>query len=156
MVTTESLKGVVMDSAQEVFQSMVNTSIEESPSSGVPGDAALLASITFKGNIEGCLGIHCDPPCAQRIAGGMLCADGPVADGEMVDALGEVANLLMGGVKTRVLEEVKELQISIPSVVQGRQLKSHMTEGTTRIGIPVKIGGDGMAELSLLFRMHCS
>jgi chemotaxis protein CheX len=156
MVTTDGLRSSVLDSAKEVFTSMVCVPIEEAGTPTPPSDAAFLATITFKGGIEGCLTVHCDPPCAERIAAGMLCAEQTPAENEVVDALGEIANLVMGGVKTRILSEVKNVQISIPSVVQGRQLRSHTADGTVRIGIPVTIGGEKSAELSLLYRVHSS
>ncbi len=152
MLTTESVQKAVLDSAKEVFDTMVLISLEPSATADRPSDTAFLASITFTGGIEGCLSVHCDPPCAQRIAMGMLCAEQAPAEAEVIDAMGEIANLVMGGVKTRLLEEAKEIQISIPSVVQGRQLKTHAAEGTVRVTIPVTIAAESPAELAILYR----
>jgi chemotaxis protein CheX len=158
MVTTESLKDTVLDAAKEVFESMVFTSLEESCAAVSPSDTAFLASITFHGDIQGCLSVHCDPPCARSIAAGMLCAGTgeELGDGDIIDALGEVANMVMGGVKARIQDQIKNVEISIPSVIHGRELQSRPGEGTTRIGIPVTIGQQVPAQLSLLYRRHNS
>jgi CheY-specific phosphatase CheX len=155
MLATESVQRAVLDSAKEVFDTMILISLEPSVPVDRPSDG-LLASITFTGGIEGCLSILCDPPCAQRIAAGMLCAEETPGEAEVIDAMGEVANLIMGGAKTRLLNEVKEIQISIPSVVQGRQLRTHTADGTTRVVVPVTIAAEFPAELSLLYRLHNS
>jgi chemotaxis protein CheX len=152
MLTIELVQKAVLDSAKEVFDTMVLISLEPSVAADRPGDSAILSSITFKGGIEGCMTVHCDPPCAQRIAMGMLCAEEVPGEAEVVDAMGEIANLVMGGIKTRLLDEAKEIQISIPSVVQGRQLRTHVADGTTRVAVPVVIAGDSPAEFSLLYR----
>jgi chemotaxis protein CheX len=137
---------------------MVFTSLEESCAAPSPSDAAFLASITFCGDLQGCLSFHCDSPCARGIAAGMLCAGtgADLGDGDIIDALGEIANMVMGGVKTRIQDEIKNIEISIPSVIQGRELRGRVGEGTTHIGIPVTIGQQNPAQLSLLYRMHNS
>ena len=85
---------------------------------------------------------------------GMLCAEETPAEAEVIDAMGEIANLVMGGVKTRLLNEVKEIQISIPSVVQGRQLRTHAADGTTRVAVPVTIAAESPAEFTFLYRQR--
>lgn len=156
MVAIESLKDIVLSAAKEVFESMVFTSLEESSTGVGPSDTAFLASITFQGGVEGCLSVQCDPAGARMIAAGMLCAESPekLAESDIVDALGEIANMVMGGVKTRIQDEIKDIAISIPTVVQGRQLQTRTSEGTTRLAVPVVLGGQNPAQLALLYRTH--
>jgi chemotaxis protein CheX len=158
MVTTESLKDIVLDAAKDVFASMVFTSLEESGSVVDPSDAAYLASITFRGGVEGCLGVHCDPTCARAIAAGMLCSETPdgLGNSDVIDALGEIANMVMGGVKTRIQDQIKDIALSIPSVVQGHQLVTRVGEGSIHIRIPVMVGQQNPAQLLLLYRTHQS
>jgi hypothetical protein len=58
----------------------------------------------------------------------------------------------VGGVKTRIQDQIKDIAISIPSVIQGRQLRTHVGEGTVRIVIPILVGQQNPAQLSLLYR----
>jgi CheY-specific phosphatase CheX len=154
MVATESLKDIVLDAAKEVFESMVFLSLDESTMAVDPSDQAFLARITFRGGIEGCLSVQCDPGGARRIAAGMLCSETPegLSESEVVDALGEIANMVMGGVKTRLQDQIKDIVMSIPSVIQGRELSTRVGEGAVRLVIPVLVGQQNPVQMSLLYR----
>ncbi len=155
MVTTVSLEDVMLDSAKEVFASMVAIPMERLADPGPASeDMMFLATITFKGDLEGCFGISCNDACARAAAAGMLCMDdsSALADTEITDAMGEIANMIMGGVKTRVQHEVTNVEISIPTVVYGRQLKNRLGEEMSCIAGPVAVGQEHRAELSLVHR----
>jgi len=159
MVTTVSLEDVMLEGAKEVFASMVSMPLERW-ADPLPEDEkeTFLATITFTGDLEGCFGISCNDVCAKAVTAGMLCMEDASAlgDSEVVDAIGEIANMVMGGIKTRVQHEVTNIEISIPTVVYGRQLRNRLGEGMVRISIPVTIGQEHRAELSLVHRRHGS
>ena len=155
MVDEVCLNDALLAGAKEVFETMIFMDIEESsePDRQVEGDA-LLGSITFKGNLEGCLTICCGVLCAKTIAVNMLGMDSgeELSKEETHDAIGEVTNMVMGSVKSRVQDSVSDLEVSIPSVVSGRGLDSSLGDGTTRILVKVGIEDEYIAELSLLYR----
>jgi chemotaxis protein CheX len=155
MVTTVSLKEVLLDGAKEVFETMVFMALAESgPEDAELSGMTLLGSITFKGDMEGCLGVCCDEMCARTIAANMLGMDGDEVGGEDIsDAMGEIANMVMGAVKSRIQDEVGTIEVSIPSVVQGRELKKTQGEGTEMVKVKVNIEEEHSAEFSLLFRL---
>ena len=120
MTTALALKETLLDSAKEVFESMVFMALNEVD--GEMADASevtLLGTITFTGSLEGCLSVCCSQRCAQTIAANMLCMDSPdeLSDEDVIDAVGEIANMVMGSVKTRLQDHVANLTISIPSVI---------------------------------------
>ena len=155
MITTVSLKDVMIDSTKEVFETMVfmdlNEVEEELPGSS---EVTLLGQITFTGNIEGCLSICCGLACAQTIAANMLCMESPdeLSDEDTVDAIGEVANMVMGSVKTRIQDQAQNISISIPSVVQGRELYTRLSDGTVRVAVNEMLAGEHHATFSLIYR----
>ncbi len=154
MVTTLSLKDVLLDSAREVFETMVFMTLEEVDGQRPdPAGVTLLGTITFAGNIEGCLGVCCDMNGAKTIAAGMLCMESPdeLADEDLTDAMGEIANMVMGAVKTRVQDEV-DIMISIPAVVQGRELRSRANDGMVQIVTATRVSEEHFVEFSLVFR----
>ncbi len=153
MITPETLRNIVLDAAKEVFETMVCTSLEATDATARPSDTAYMASITFKGGIEGRLGIHCDHPCAQRITAGMLCDSQTHAHSEVVDALGELTNMVMGRVKARLRSQIKDIQVSVPSVIEGRHLRACNAEGAAHVTIPVTIAAQAPAEFSFLYRL---
>jgi chemotaxis protein CheX len=155
MMTTVSLKDALLDSAREVFETMVFMAMEDSSDDTTSlGETTLLGSITFKGHLEGCLGVCCDEACARTIAAnmlGMLSAD-EVGENDISDAMGEIANMVMGAVKARIQSSVGTIEVSIPSVVQGRELRNSLGDGSAQAKVRVNIEEQYRAEFSLLYR----
>lgn len=155
MIEQICLNEALLDAAKEVFETMVFMDLEESTEQQQDIEGwALLGSITFKGTLEGCLSICCSTPCAQAIAINMLGTDTAeeLTEADTCDAIGEIANMVMGSVKARILEKVGNLEVSIPSVISGRSLENNLGERATKITIPVNIEDEYVAELCLLYR----
>jgi len=84
MLTATCFKDALLDGAREVFETMVFMALAESEQNGPEiGEMALLGSITFKGDLEGCLTICCGATCARTIAANMLGMDTSEELGEM-------------------------------------------------------------------------
>jgi chemotaxis protein CheX len=155
MITTVSLKDVLLDSTKEVFETMVFMAVEESLQDGAGlGERALLGTITFKGHLEGCLSICCGQACARTIAASMLGMGSgeELSESDISDAIGEIANMVLGAVKSRIQNEVGGIEVSIPSVVEGRELRNSLGEGANQVRIRVSIEEEHIADLSLLYR----
>lgn len=155
MIEQICLNETVIESAKEVFETMIFMDLTEATEldQNIEGEA-LLSSITFKGNIEGCLGICCSIQCAQAIAINMLGIDtaDELTEEDTYDAIGEIANMVMGSIKSRLLEKVNNLEVSIPFVVSGCELKNNLGEKTNKIMVKVNIEDEYVAELSFLYR----
>jgi len=155
MTALLALKDTLLDSVKEVFESMVFMSLSEVEGQAPDaGDLALLGTITFTGSLEGCLTICCGQRCAQTIAANMLCMESldELADEDTVDAIGEIANMVMGSVKTRLQDEITDITISIPSVVQGRHLSNRLSEGMVQAVVNATLADEHHASFSLLHR----
>ena len=159
MVEEMCLTEALLEGAKEVFETMIFMDLEECSDSDrkIEGDA-LMGTITFTNSLEGCLGICCGIDSAKAIAANMLGLepDDDIGTEDICDAIGEVANMVMGSVKTRLLEQVEDIQVSIPSVVKGHELINSMGDGANRISIKVSIEDEHIAELSLLCRENVS
>ena len=153
MVGQECFTDALLEGSQEVFETMMFMTVEKCSENEVVGDPAVLGSITFKGNVEGCLTVCCSEDCARAIASNMLALEleGEIDEDGMMDAMGEVANMVMGAVKTRVMDEVGDLQVSIPSVVRGNELTNSMGDDAEEIIMTTFIDED-VARFSLLYR----
>lgn len=155
MITTVTLKEALLDGAREVFETMVFVAMEESADDTTSlGDTTLLGSITFKGDLEGCLGVCCDDRCARTIAANMLgmASGDELSENDVSDAIGEIANMVMGAVKARIQHAIGNIEVSIPSVVQGRELRNSMGESSGRTKVRVNIEEQYCAEFSLMYR----
>ncbi len=155
MIELVSLNETLLESAKEIFETMVYMDLAEAtePNQNIE-DWALLGTITFKGAIKGCLAFCCSVPCAQAIAINMLGIDTTeeIVEEDTCDAIGEIANMLMGSVKKRLTETVGNLEVSIPSVISGRELRNNLGEGAQKISVKINIEDEYVAELSLLYR----
>ena len=155
MIEDICLSDILLESAKEIFETMIFMDLAEvtEPDQDIEGDA-LLGSITFKGNLEGCLSICCGTPCAQSIARNMLGldADDELTEEDTCDAIGEVANMVMGSVKKRMADNFGDLQVSIPSVVSGKELKNNLGDIAKKVSTRINIEDEYVSELSLLYR----
>ncbi len=160
MVDEVCLSEAMLAGATEVFETMIFMDIRESlERDSHPKGDTLLGSITFTGDIEWCLGICCSVPCAKGIAQNMLGltqAD-ELGEAEITDAIGEVVNMVMGSVKSRIQERVGNLNVSIPTVTSGRALDNSIGDRanpTSRILTKLNVADEYAAELSLQYRQR--
>jgi chemotaxis protein CheX len=155
MIDEVCFSAALLEGVKEVFETMIFMDIEESsePEEKIENDS-LLGSITFQGEIEGCLGIRCGMPCARTIAANMLGMDPgeEISQPEICDAIGEVSNMVLGSIKSRIQESAGELQVSIPTVVSGQNLENNLGEGASTILVKVNTGDEYVIELSFLYR----
>jgi chemotaxis protein CheX len=153
MIGQETFAEALLDGAKEVFETMMFMTVEPcAEADHAIGGSALLGSITFTGDIEGCLAVSCSYDCAKTIAVNMLGAeDEELSEEEVADAVGEVANMLLGSLKSRIAETAGEIQVSIPSVVSGTELVNSLGEGAEEISQVVNIDED-VAKFTLLYR----
>jgi len=155
MVEEMCLTKALLEGAKEVFETMIFMDLEECADDDrhIEGDA-LMGTITFQKSLEGCLGICCGMKSAESIAANMLGLEPgeEISEEDVCDAIGEVSNMVMGSVKTRLLEVVEDIQVSIPSVIKGHELTNSMGDGVNKIALKVSIEDEHIAMLSLLCR----
>ncbi|MBN1125651.1 MAG: chemotaxis protein CheX [Sedimentisphaerales bacterium] len=153
-IAQESLSQALLEGTREVFETMMFMTVEQSNEmyEGIDGEA-LLGSITFEGVIEGCLGICTSIDSARMIAGNMTGNDDldTLSSVEIADAMGEVANMVMGAIKGRLVESGDDIHVSIPTVVRGTELQNSLGDDAQEITETVSLD-DSIARLTLLYR----
>ncbi len=60
--------------------------------------------------------------------------------------------MVMGCFKSHVTDAVGNLEVSVPTVVSGRELKNNLDGETSKAFVRVNIADEYIAELSLLYR----
>lgn len=155
MLETQTIGETLLPAAREVFETMIFMDLTESSDPDQElNDETVLSSITFKNNVKGCLSIRCGLDCAETITANMLGMDPDegISQEDIGDAVGEVANMVLGSVKSRIEETVGEIQVSIPSVVFGKEMEGSLGEGMEKTCVKVHIEDEYLAELSLLYK----
>lgn len=147
MVGQDSIKNSIWESTKETFETMVFLPVEQGDGQeNAEASESLICTITFTGQMEGAFSVLCGLECAEKIARGMLMMEGddPVEQADVCDAFGEVTNMIIGGIKSRINETTPNIQISIPSVTKGKEIQPILNKGMERVDLATKSGGQTM------------
>src|SRR5580658_3307008 len=108
-LTQQDIEQAISKASREVFETMLNLPLELEPA----GMRNVIEPETFHGVVAlvGVAGswtgtghMSCTPQFAQKLAGALLMAEYDSVNEDVLDALAEVANMIIGNVKT-ILEE---------------------------------------------------
>lgn len=97
------------------------------------------AMIGLSGDFSAMLAIHCPAQVGMAIGGAMLGVDLEEVDEDTRDALGEIANMLAGGLKEAFAAENTSLCLAIPTTISGNSYKISAPSGSNRVLIPFDI-----------------
>jgi len=102
-------------------------------------DSSLSSMIGLAGDLKGVLAIHCSESAALGIAGAMLGMECSEIDDDVKDAIGEIANMVAGGLKTALAVDGVNTELAIPTTVQGKNVRTSGRSGVQRFIIPFAI-----------------
>jgi chemotaxis protein CheX len=150
----ETIEALTQDAVKEVFQSMVSLEMCPEPASPLVEevDGEIAGSVGFIGEITGVIYLYAGVTFAKIVTGGMLgLSPSEVDGGDMVnDAIGELTNMVVGQVKSRLCDGGHSCVLTIPSIVRGQQLSVEASSAVTRKVIGFRSGPYHMlAELLL-------
>ncbi len=119
------LAKMLFGAAQEVFTSMLGSDVHRLPDP--PADQpspfdGVLSLIGLAGTVIGNGTVVCTPEAARQMSSLLLMSEYPNVDDQVLDALGEIANMIIGGFKHRLEPHLGRLQMSIPSVIYGKNI----------------------------------
>jgi chemotaxis protein CheX len=102
----------------------------------------LSAIVGFGGRISGYIAIHLPPKSACRLASSLLGMSFGEIDEIVADAMGEMVNMLAGGVKKFASCDEDLFKISVPSIVYGADYYTRAPKNSERllIGVQTKFG----------------
>jgi chemotaxis protein CheX len=114
----------ISDATQEIFQSMLMA--EARPSTPLPTRSNVLKDsvsglVGLAGNYRGILAIHVPNAVAMSITSKFLFMDVEEINDDVKDAIGELANMLAGSVKSMLTETGTGLKLAIPSAISGTE-----------------------------------
>lgn len=143
----------IIEATKEIFSQMVMMQIS------VSGDytntsAALNNSISgvigLAGTHKGVLAIHIPQRVAMAITSGFLGMDVEEINADVEDAVGELANMLGGNVKSILSENGRDIDLSLPSTIIGQRYDFQPTKEAERLIIPFTCdAGEFVVDLQL-------
>jgi chemotaxis protein CheX len=115
-------------STGDVFSTMLGTElpcgeVAAEGNSGEPNDG-VVSFIGIAGSWAGTGSISCSPVVACRVCAAMLMTEATAVNEDVLDAVAELTNMIIGSVKTDLEAELGPLGLSIPTVVFGRNFKT--------------------------------
>ena len=129
LIDQDLLTRSVTEAASEVFSMMLDMEVRFS---GLvndlnTSDAGLISLVGITGDWGGSGVFCCSPALATKICarmlGGVPDSGKPLIDEEVLDAVAEVTNMMIGNIKNGLEAITGPLAISVPTVIHGRNFK---------------------------------
>ena len=131
---------MVRSATQEVFQTMLSMEAEPGESYMEQGTSesydGLVALVGIAGKWTGMGSIYCTAELAMRVTSVMFMAEETSVNLEVLDAMSELANMIVGNVKSMLESELGPLGLSIPTVIYGRNYRALSGGARERLVVP--------------------
>lgn len=148
LMTEAEIAAAICSATEEVFSTMLGMEI-------APGEtgigktagcaqAGVVALLGLAGDWVGSGSLSCDPPFACKLASQLLMAEYDTVNDEVLDAVAEVANMIIGNVKTALEAKLGPLGLSTPTVIYGRNFETRSVGNRDWVIVPFTSGGDIM------------
>ncbi len=140
VLTESEISAAIRTAAVNVFSTMLG--IDIGPGMVREGlDAAgaqsgVVALLGLAGKWVGSGTLSCEPKFACKIGSQLLMAEYDAVDDDVLDAVAEVANMIIGNVKTAIEEKLGPMGLSTPTVVYGRHFE--IRSAGKRTGVAVR------------------
>jgi chemotaxis protein CheX len=133
---------------ESVFSTMLNLSLEPQAARRETGDSeprdGVVALVGIAGSWTGTGQIYCSANFACQLAGALLMAEYPSVDSDVLDAVSEVANMIIGNVKTTLEESLGPLGLGIPTVIYGRNYQARTGSVHDWTVVPFRCGEESL------------
>jgi len=140
--TEDQLAGYVIDATRDVFSTMVMMDpADEYPLTESVNrfKCSITGMVGFAGTYSGVISIHCPVVLALKITSSMLGMECEEVGDDLNDAIGEIANMLGGGVKQVLSKGGLDVKLSIPTVISGEDYTVNSLSDIDCVVIPFVI-----------------
>jgi chemotaxis protein CheX len=148
-VTQQEIEQAISKAAREVFETMLNLDLEIEPS--VMREViepemfhGVVALVGVAGPWTGTGHISCSPHFAQQVAGALLMTEYDAVNEDVLDAVAEVANMIVGNVKTIFEERLGPLGLTVPTVIFGRNYQTRSAGVKDWVLVRLRCGAESM------------
>ena len=145
-ISQDELVEAIRSATAEVFTTMLNLTVvpgpvfvekeEAVPSSGVVSLIGLAGSWVGSGSMA------CSAPCASKIASALLMTTYTAIDEDVLDAVAEVTNMIIGNVKTALESRLGAMGLSTPTVIYGRNFQTRSSGNQEWTVVPFSLDED--------------
>ena len=144
----EKLVTIIQGATEEVFSMMLGLAVEkgeayqeENADQSFDGVVALVG---LAGSWVGAGRISCSAAFACKISGALLASEYDSVNEDVLDAIAEVTNMIVGNIKTLLEEDYGAMGLSIPTVIFGRNYRARSGRPGRWTVVPIISGGERM------------
>lgn len=131
----EEIDQMVNSAVGDVFATMLRLPVDRVPEEPhLNGAEYVAASVGFNGDLNGVVYSYCTNHFARNVTCNLLGLDeNEIEDEAMVnDAMGEIANMIVGQIKSALCDRGVPCTLTIPSIVRGQNFSVQASRTTTR------------------------
>jgi chemotaxis protein CheX len=145
-ISQEDLLATIKAATIEVFSTMLSTEIVAGATLSehtisAPNDSGVVSIIGIAGVWSGTGGLACSGDFACKLSSQFLMTECPAVDDDVLDAVGEITNMIIGNVKTVLEDRLGPMGLSTPSVIFGRNFQTRSARSHEWTVIPFDAGG---------------
>lgn len=133
---------------EEVFTTMICKPLVRLPGAGAlaarqgPG---VVATVAFAGHRRGAVAIHATLDGARSMAGALLGLPAEQVNGEVPDAIGEIANMVAGTFRNKLAAVEPASAIAVPTVTIGSDFATSYLSAVRRTHCPFDMEGQPLS-----------
>jgi chemotaxis protein CheX len=144
-ISHDDLVRITREATKDVFSTMLGLQIQDGEpfidsSAPKPSDG-IVALVGMAGSWVGTGSFACSAELARHLSSQFLMSDFPAVDDEVLDAVAEITNMILGNVKTVLEEKLGPMGLSIPTVVYGRNFTTRSIGQSDWTAVPFYVDG---------------
>ena len=120
----DKINAAAREAVEEIASTMLFVSIDPL-SSDANIDVGISAIVGLSGGLKGCARLGSPNETAIALAGALMGEEMGEITPDGADAFGELANMITGGIQTRLAGELGEINLSPPVVISGLGQTAH-------------------------------
>jgi chemotaxis protein CheX len=145
LISPADIIAAIKSSTEEVFSTMLNLGV----TTGVPSvekevatdpTTGVVALVGLAGSWIGTGSLSCSVQFACKMSGQFLMAEFDSMNEEVLDSVAEIANMVVGNVKTVLEEKAGRMGLSTPTVILGHNLQTHSAHSHEWTVVPFTCG----------------
>ena len=132
----------LIESVEDAFSTTLSTPLEIINNFEMPAQEGIISTISLVGSVNGLVNIWLTDKVASKVVSMML--DMKVEEGsdDVLDGIGEMVNIIAGGIKNRLEGAEYDYQIGIPNTIRGNFLKTGKANGLALVKKCFKFDGE--------------
>ncbi len=149
------IKEQIIATVKEIYSTMIFMDVEYTDDSRVSETLATGVSsiIGLGGDVQGVISVHMETDAALKTTENLLGISLEEIDEDVKDAIGELVNMIAGGIKIHFSDNDINTELAIPSTIVGKGYKTGGLSGATTVTVPFCSEG-GAFTVELKYVLH--